>query len=470
MSPTATVPSAAPDRPGMSFYAPEVRVSKLAASLQASAEPGTVLPRGVLGDLMHAEVTRVNSGLSQYTLTFNNAFLSTAQDRQQRFDDLGAGNPRELLGAKDLPAWPRFKYNDFAQLCFGDRLRVDMRYMPEPGSTSLDPDATGAGWTPMVAGPITDIRFSFASGQGAQITVSGEDDLSRLKDKHRGRVPMNRRAEVSIVRQVLEKVQYPLKIANPLVKYPDFVLDDTQGIDEALADGQSPFDLIQKLADRLDFEVFLDFGQPSASVPVPPLEFHFEPYRGRAKPNEHLRSAYRIDRERNLLEFSPSIKVVDQYSRVLVKGRHRDPLLATEVKGEASHQILSDELHIDTSVDGPLTSGPELREKWFGGQPNWTSLPNQTNLDEVRADWAARTAIRKRARQLFAIEVQCVGGPRIRPGNHVEIRGMRPPFDGFYYVTRTVHTLGTDGYRTRITATRPGMPAPPYVLPKENAS
>jgi hypothetical protein len=47
---------------------------------------------------------------------------------------------------------------------------------------------------------------------------------------------------------------------------------------------------------------------------------------------------------------------------------------------------------------------------------------------------------------------------------------MRPPFDGFYYVTRTVHTLGGDGYRTRITAARPGMPAPPYVLPKENAS
>jgi hypothetical protein len=41
---------------------------------------------------------------------------------------------------------------------------------------------------------------------------------------------------------------------------------------------------------------------------------------------------------------------------------------------------------------------------------------------------------------------------------------MRAPFDGFYYVTKTVHTIGTDGYRTKITASRPGMEFPPYVV------
>ena len=39
---------------------------------------------------------------------------------------------------------------------------------------------------------------------------------------------------------------------------------------------------------------------------------------------------------------------------------------------------------------------------------------------------------------------------------------MRPPFDGYYYVTQTVTTFGSDGLRTRLTACRPGMELPPY--------
>jgi hypothetical protein len=39
---------------------------------------------------------------------------------------------------------------------------------------------------------------------------------------------------------------------------------------------------------------------------------------------------------------------------------------------------------------------------------------------------------------------------------------MRPPFDGFYYVTKTTHTYGADGMRTKFSARRPGMVLPPY--------
>jgi len=307
-----------------------------------------------------------------------------------------------------------------------------------------------------------------------QITVSGEDDLSLLKQKHDGRVALDRRAEISIVRQVLAKVGYPLAIAPPLVDYPPFVTDDNQGIDEALADGQSPLDLIQKLADRLDFEVFLDFAtRPAGSAgasPIPPLEFHFEPYRGRAKPDDKLRPSFRLDRDRNLLDFTPTINLAGQYSKVIVKGRHRDPQLPKEVRGEATYALLADELHIDEAQDFPLMSGPELREEWFGAQNNTFTVPNQPNLDEVRADAAAKAVIRRKARELFSIEVTTPGQPWLRPGRHVEIRGMRQPFDGFYYATKTVHTYGSDGYRTRITAARPGMEFPPYVVRQKGAA
>ncbi|MEO8681355.1 MAG: hypothetical protein ABI665_20055 [Vicinamibacterales bacterium] len=461
MSGTGTLTAAAAERQGASYYVPGVRVARLARQLQSGSEPGTLLPKSVLGDLVRAEVTRVNTGVSQYSLTFNNWYLATAQDRAQHLDDLGDGAPREVVdGATRAPYWPRFKYNDFSLLSFGDRLRVDMRYVPEPTGKPRSEQDDQASWTPMVSGPITDIRFSFASGQGAQLTVSGEDDLSALKDKQDKRIPMDRRAELNIVRQALQKAHYPLKFAAPLVEYPAFATDDGQGIQEALNAGQSTLEFIQKLADRLDFEVFVEFG--SLVGTAAPLEFHFEPYRGRAKPNQSLRPVFRLDRERNLLDFTPTIKVVDQYSSVEVKGRHRDPLLAREVKGEASHTILADELHRDSSLDAALKSGPEVRAHFFSARDNRFTVPNQANLDDVRADWSAKSVIRKKARELFAIEASTLGVPRLRPGSHVEIRGMRAPFDGFYYTTKTVHTFGADGYRTKISAARPGMPLPPY--------
>jgi hypothetical protein len=465
MSQPGTVAAAVADRPGLSFYTPGVRIARLEGDVGAS-DAGTLLPESVMGDLVRAQVTRVHSGPSQYSLTLNNWYLSTASDRSQHSDAFGSGSPREAIdGDKSQPFWPRFKYNDFAVFRFGTRLRVDMRYVPEPKGGASDEAGTSApptngGWTPMVCGPITDISFSFDAAQGAQLTVSGEDDLSRLKDKLPKRVPMERRPEINIVQQALAQAKYKLPIARPLVKYPSFVTDEGQGLHEAIASGQSILDFLLKMAERLDFEVFLEFAD--LDVPSSPIEFHFEPYRGRARPDAQLRPTFRLDRGANLLEFTPAINVVNQYSKVEMKGRHRDPLLAKEVKGEATHSILSDELHIDPDRDGPLKSGPEVRAEYFKGRTNPLSITNQSNLDDVRADWAAKAVIRKKARELFTIDATTVGGPRLRPGRHVEIRGMRAPFDGFFYITKTVHTFGVDGYRTKIMASRPGMELAPY--------
>lgn len=453
-------------RPGQSPKVPGFSVSLLGIAPTKSAEPGTPLPPDVLADVIRVEVTQVNTGLAQYTITLNNWFLGTPADRRNASAAaIAAAGPTERMTPSSSPFWPRFKYNDFALLKFGQRLRVDMRYWP--GEKNAQPGVPSAqDWTAMVSGPITDMRFSFATGQGAQLTVSGEDDLSVLKDKQNKRVPMDKKAEVSIVKQVLGLANLNLNVATPKVDYPHFVTDDSQGIEEAVQSGQSWLDLINKLAERLDFEVFAEFKDPpppaarSSSFTPPPLEFHFEPYRGRAPYDEQKRPVYRLDRERNLLEFNPTIKVGDQYSVAEVRGRHRDPQLAREVLGTATHDIVNDELQRDPSLDGPLQTGPQVRSFFFPSRESRFVVPNQTNMDEMRADANAQAAIRKKARELFSIDVTAVGDPRIRPGRYVEIRGMRPPFDGFYYVTKAVHTYGTDGLRTKITACRPGMELP----------
>jgi len=450
---TLTAPDAA--RPGTSFYVPGVRVVMLSREMTKDGErdEGILLDRDVLGDLLRVQVTRSSSGPSKYHLTLNNWYLSTARDRAHESDEFTRLGAWETVSG-GTPVWPRFKYNDFSVLAFGDRLRVDMRYMPEPVD---DPAARAvrneAEWVPMVAGPITDMRFTFGAAQGAQLEISGEDDLSMLQDKSRNRKAIEGRGEVNIVRAILEKAGYPLKrIAGPPpVDYPPFATDNGQRLCEALQKGQSPLELIQKLADRLDFEVFLEFA--NLDDPASPLEFHFEPCRARA-----LKTGFRLDRERDLLEFTPTIKLVDQYSEVRVEGRHRDPRLAEPVRGKAQHSIVADELHGSAA----LKSAGEVRERFFPRRLNCFTVPNDSNLDPVRADVQAQAVIRRKAREFFTIDVTTVGRPRLRPGQHVEITGLRPPFNGFYYVRQAVTTYGTDGLRTKITASRPGMELPPY--------
>jgi hypothetical protein len=129
------------------------------------------------------------------------------------------------------------------------------------------------------------------------------------------------------------------------------------------------------------------------------------------------------------------------------------------VLGEAQASVIDDELHTGPE-DGELTAGPLVREHFFPGRPNRFDLPNQDNLDAVRAQEYAHALIRKKARELFTVDGTTIGTPRLRPGNHIEVRGMRPPFDGFFYLQKTVHSIGADGYRTKFTACRPGMELP----------
>jgi phage protein D len=65
---------------------------------------------------------------------------------------------------------------------------------------------------------------------------------------------------------------------------------------------------------------------------------------------------------------------------------------------------------------------------------------------------------RKKAREFLKVDTVTIGLPRLRAGRHVEYRGMRAPFDGFYYVECSHHTYGDDGLRTHFTSRRAGMP------------
>jgi hypothetical protein len=85
---------------------PGVRVAKL-GTLSASKDAGNLLDQDVLYDILRVEVTKLNTGISTYSITFNNWYLSTATDRAAASDSFRALGNREAE-AMGRPSFPRF--------------------------------------------------------------------------------------------------------------------------------------------------------------------------------------------------------------------------------------------------------------------------------------------------------------------------------------------------------------------------
>jgi hypothetical protein len=233
---------------------------------------------------------------------------------------------------------------------------------------------------------------------------------------------------------------------------------------EAHFEGQSFLDYLMHFADRMDLEVFIEFAD--LDDPGGGVEFRTECSRSRLRPRSRADDVYVIERGKNLIEFEPDLRVVDQYTSVTVVGRNRVSSSPTRVSAtipssDPPPDPLEDELHRDEARgDPPLVSGPQWRMRTFG--PNEHVEINQRGLDEERAAVMADALYRRRARRFLHVDVLTIGLPRLRAGRFMEVRGMRPPFDGFYYVEKSIHTFGESGLQTRCFGRRPGAPVPPY--------
>lgn len=454
-------------RPGQTYFVPGVRVMLL----DSMPHPGPDIEAKEIvelrQDILEVSVTRPASGAAQYCITLNNWFDSVPRDRAK-----GVG-PREEITPNGQPVWPRFKYNDFQVLDFGKRLRIDMRYFPDPDSSLSTTDQQAQRWVPMVSGPISDMRFTFSDRDGARLEVCGEDDLCILKNKNPQKVDYWARPEMEIVLDVLRRAKFPLPLAPPAIPWPTFTESTGKALAEAHFEGQSYLEYLMKFAERWDFEVFLEYV--SLDDPNSGLEFHFEPSRCRTPPSQTLTDVYVVSRGVNLIEFVPNLRVVDQWTSVTLCGhdhsfmnpamicatspQNPNPLPPAPAPG-ANLDTVADELHIDAARgDEPLVSGPEWRRRKFGLNPQ--TICNQRGIDSERAQVMADAAYRKRAREFLKVDTVTIGLPRLRAGRHVEYRGMRPPFDGFYYVEKSEHTYGDDGLHTKFTSRRPGMPFRP---------
>lgn len=463
-------------------YAPQVRLVDLSTGRVVGATQGQ---RGntdvaVAPDVVSCRVTLTCHGVGQVQITLNN----------QRAVD-------------GKPVWPPWKYNDFsargsrsnaaeaglANLAFGRLLRVDFRYG----------DGT---WIKMVVAQINDMQFSFPSSGGAQLMITGEDPLCRLKVKPEHDVTHERLQEEDIVTATVAAA-YTGPSQARLAYTADTSAQAPQQRTEPMrtlrhAKSQTYFQFLNEMAERLDFELYTEFldvraGQGTGAAAAEgaialdqevALRFGlarsqrgvvgskrdgFDPAADAEAPAE---IHYELRWGRDLVEFTPRFKVFELPTTAEALGtnhgrraRARAQLTATELAS-----LMNAELPASPSYSFAMTHALDARTAFFGDLGNGAEnneSSSGSNLDSARLKLQAQARFLKKVREFMTAETQVVGLPRLRPGQFVDIQGLRPPFDGYYYVTKTVHALDSGGYKTQVSLRRPGMQPPDQYLPAE---
>lgn len=446
---------------GTQFYAPSMRLVDVETNQVIGAEIASSDGAQPLLGIVSARVTLVNTGVSQLQVVLVN----------------------QIYTPSGMPAVPPWLFNGLDRLRFAQVVRLDMRYGDQP-------------WTKMIVAQINDMQFTFPTGGGAQVTIVGEDYVCRLKRKPREDKRYDPgQTEDQIARDVVSR-------AGGLPAYMQAALETRQRSDDGYLETRGPLvelpafteelpsvthqktqtylQFLQSIAERLDYEIFVDFAKnylpldaPGAALPASesgprdpsPNEqiFHFEPARSLINgggPRFVVDLAWGM----NLVEFNPKLKVWDLPTEVEVRGRA--PTSVTRVE----HMIADDDA-VDAVIradlgrlagEPPITPSTELRRHYFQAIPNPENKLeiDVTNLREQRAIRKAEAALRDKHRAMVGVEAKTIGFPSIRAGIHVDVSLLYAPFDGLYYVTKAVHSFDANGYTTELSLRRPGLQPP----------
>ena len=394
--------------PGTLFYAPRARLLD-----DVSGQPILVGQRPVHADLISTRVTQTHNGVSQLSLTLNN----------QRHE---AASPYK-------PQTPTWLYNDFELLSFGQVIRVELAYGEAP-------------WITMIVARITDMSFSFPSAGGSQVTLRGEDMLSLLtikpeEDKRYGSNSSPPAKEMDMVRDVLTRSAAGFAPPTGPAPFPESLRTLTH------QKSQTYLQFIQSLAERMDYEIFID--------PEDPSTLHFEPSRSMV-----LGGLVDLTWNKDLVDFKPTFKGWQVYTKAVGEGRSRSRRAAINELVTADE--IDDDLHTAPGGATPINA-VTARNQYFvndnSPDDNKVSI-SITNLDAARVRAKAIGELRKSAREFLTAEATTLGFTSLKPGMHVNIKQLKAPFDGIYYVTKVVHTLDSNGYKTMCSLRRPGMLEP----------
>lgn len=385
---TPTPEVASPDR-----YAPEFEVRIEGLEMDPSTK----------NDIIDIKVNRDIDEMSGFDLTLNN------------WDDA------EL----------KFKHSDSPSLKLGGRVSVRLGYADQ-----LLTVATGT---------ISTLSPKFTESASPTVQVSGVDGLLRLKD----RKPTEN--ETKVYRDVQD-----WEIAEEIARRNHLRIEATREgptHDQVVQKNQDDATFLLERAKRLDYDCYI---LPDPKTGEDTLYF-IRPTDGRdGRPIRVYRLAYAPGLSTgptdlpaglvpNLMEFTPTLTVSQQVSKVTVRGW--DPRTKQSIAFTATAENLPAG---QNTADGQ--SGPEVAASTLQGRQE--VLVDAPVSSDQEARELAISLLRERAYEFITATGKVAGLPELRPGDNLEIYGLGRRFSGTYFVKRVEHTLNTSGFFTQFTGRR----------------
>jgi phage protein D len=152
---------------------------------------------------------------------------------------------------------------------------------------------------------------------------------------------------------------------------------------------------------------------------------------------------YQLEWGKGLMSFKPSLSTTNQWQAVTVRGWDRQAQKAiSETVDLTDPQIkkMNNNLHYliqnrqSQTVDLPVFTAAEAKQK-------------------------ARALLTDRSAQIVTAHGKTVGLPALRSGTLVNIQGIGARLSGTYFVTRSTHSLGANGYVTEFDCRREDLGA-----------
>ncbi|MBP2330400.1 phage protein D [Kibdelosporangium banguiense] len=325
----------------------------------------------------------------------------------------------------------KFKHSDSAKLQLGARVSVRLGY-----ADKLMTVATGT---------ISTLSPKFPDAASPTISISGVDGLLRFKE----RKPAENEEKIYLNVtdwQIAEKIARRNKLRIE-------VTQEGPTHDRVVQKNQDDGAFLMERAKRLDFDCYI---LPDPQTGEETLYF-IKPTDGRdGRPIRLFQLAYApglatgptavpADLIPNLLDFTPTLTVSKQVSKVTVRGW--DPRTKQAIAFTASAENLPAG---ENKADGQ--SGPEVAQNTMGGRQEVLVDAPVTSDQEARE--LAISLLRERAYEFITATGRVAGLPELRPGDNLEIYGLGKRFSGTYFVKRVEHALNTSGFFTTFTGRR----------------
>lgn len=149
--------------------------------------------------------------------------------------------------------------------------------------------------------------------------------------------------------------------------------------------------------------------------------------------------AYTLEWGVSLIDFKPTLTVVNQVKSVTVHGWNRN------TKKPIQETVTLDDPRFSQNRDLHSVVNYNPREEVVVSEPVFSPQQARERAYAILSD---------RSKDIVKATGTTIGLPGLRAGVNLQLKGVSPRFSGQYFVTETTHSISSGGYTTKFSARR----------------